>query len=136
MKRLIYHGQRVGFAGNITHLFKDKRGKEYRFRGVKNVFIGDVYEMNDDETMNVRPKSVDAKGWSLTDAEQTEYEAHKEIVKHQRLLNQKAMQLKKPHIDIVRAINLLKPFFRQLDRINQDRFVSYLKNELSRKAKK
>lgn len=140
MKRkrtVMYHGERVApYGGHIRQLFKDETGKEYFFAGVKSVWVGSTYELLPGDKMAVKPERFDNDGWVMSEKEQTEYEAQKEIAKQIRAERMKVMKLKRPHKDIVKAIELLAPFFRSLDRIDQDRFMRYLTNACQRKANK
>lgn len=133
MKRVMYLGERVNVF-KIGQLFRDKRGKDYWYRGVKGVWFGSIYEIDDKESIKIRPAEVDAAGWEPSEKDRAEWEAQKAVVKAFRLEKRKAMQLKRPHADIVKAIQLLAPFWRSLDRFDQERFSKYLANELQREA--
>lgn len=133
--RVMYMGERVHHFNKIFQLFKDKRGREYNFSGIKGVWFGDIYEVNDNK-MQVRPKSVDAKGWEPTEEERHEYEAQKLVVRAKRLERQKEMNIKKPHADIVRAVDLLRPFYLSLHRFDQERFMRWVANECSKRKKR
>lgn len=136
---LIYLGERVGYLGKIFHLFKDIKGKDRKFVGsFKFIFPGSCYEaeaVGDEVSLKLRPLEVKAFR-ELTAAEQIEISAQREIVKAHRLLKRKTMAIKKPHRDIKRAVDLLRPFYRSLDRFDQDRFSGYLCNAMSKKAGK
>lgn len=136
MIKVIYCGERVDMIGNIKQLFRDEEGNEFCYTGVKRVWPGSCYEISDDEKIQRKPTEVEANGFEFTPKDRAEYEAHKLVVSATRALRRKAMAIKKPHPDIVRAINLLRPFYRNLGRFDQDRFSKYLCNQMSRKAKK
>lgn len=123
--------------GGTYHLFKDIKGNKFCFKGIKQIWPGDIYEMNSDETMKIRPQSCESQdNWEFSLSDKNEYEAQKEIVKYQRLERKKKMELKRPHQDIVTAIALLKPFFKNLNFMDSERFLNYLRNETSKRGKR
>lgn len=136
--KIMYHGERV-YRFRIQQLFKDKRGKEHYWTGIKYVQFGSIYEAEKKDkhfSLDRKPLSVEVKGWEPTEQERLTYESQKLVAKARRQENRKAMELSRPHNDITRAVNLLRPFFRQLNRIDQERFSSYLSNEMSKKVGK
>lgn len=134
MKTVMYLGERVTFLGKVYQVFKDKKGESFSYTQIKNVWVGDCYEITNDGKMSRRPSSV--TGWEMTEKEKLESEAQKVAVRAHRLQQRKAMQLKKPHPNIVSAIKLLRPFFRSMGRIDQERFTAYLTNEMSKGVNK
>lgn len=134
MTTVIYCGERVGLFGRIHQLFKDKKGKEYSYTGIKDAMVGYCYEVSAKDQMSLRPKTVE--GFPMSEKDKLEMEAQKLAVRAERLMKRKAFELKRPHPDIVRALKLLAPFYRGLTRFDQDRFMSYLGNEMSRKPKR
>lgn len=130
---VLFLGERVDHMGNIFQLFRDRNGEQFRYTKIKRPFFGDCYEIDKEEKMKTRPESV--KGFEPTDKERLEYEAQKLCVVAERLSRKRAMKLRSPHPDIVRAIKLLRPFYRSMTRTDQNRFTQYLENELSKRSK-
>lgn len=126
----MFLGERVGWNGKVYQLFRSKDGKEHNFSGIKRVYFGDVYEMID-EKLKIRPESVD--GWEPTDKDRREYEAQKLVVTASRQANRKAMEIKRPHAEVVKAVDLLRPFYRALSHVDQRRFMEWIANECSKK---
>ena len=120
--------------GDISHQFRTSRGEIVHFKQIRGLVFGDVVFV-DKDCLAVRPKTIESK-LSPTEKERLEYGAMKEIVKHERLRRRKAIEMKKPHKDIVRAVALLRPFARGMDRLMLKRFAEYLETQLSRKTKK
>lgn len=129
-----YLGERVGIRGKVIQSFRDTLGELYHFSGIKGVFFGSWYEMLEDGKMHRRPKEL--SGDEPSDKDWKEFETNKIGVKAFRLQSRKAMQLKKPHEDIVRAVALLKPFYQSVDRFTQKRFMDWVCNEMSKPNKK
>lgn len=138
--QVIYLGEQVDIIGHINQVFRDKKGKVFKYNGVKGVWPGSCYliDVNPDgsSTIKTRPESVEKPKIEFSEKDRLEYETNKEIAKHQRLLNKQAMDIKKPHEDITRAIQLLKPFARSVSNIDLNRFMGYLKNQLTKPTKK
>ncbi len=134
--KVIYHGERVGLTGKICQLFKDKNGKEFLFQGVKGVWLGNCYEVSKDDQIKARPEAIDNNGFELTEDDRRQAEVAKLSCVAERLSRRKAMDFKRPHVDIITAIRLLSPFYRSVGRFDQDRFVRYLENEMSKKPRK
>ena len=129
----VYLGERVEAFDGIKQLFRNKKGEFARYSGVRDVYFGNSYLITDDGKIKARfPDRPDKQTVFSTEQEELDYEAHKELAKDYRLRKRKAMELKKPHKDIVRALNLLRPFTRKMDSITLRRFSEYLQNQLSR----
>lgn len=137
MKQLVmYMGERPQvFSRKIRQLFKTKDGTEMFWVGVKGVWFGEVYEVNDGK-MEVRPKRVEKGAWEPTDAEEKEYEAQKLVCTRIRQERRSEMKIKKPHDDVLRAVKLLRPFYRALDDMDRGRFMKWVSNECSKRVKK
>lgn len=132
----LYLGERVSAIGNIHQVFKAPMCGELFFKGIKQVHFGDSYEYDRaNGTMKTRPKQIKGRLKASIKDEHT-YHAQKEIVKLQRLKNRKALEIKKPHKDIDRAIELLRPFTNGMGSIDLHRFVEYLENRLSKGRRK
>lgn len=134
MKIVMYLGERVHWSNKIIQLFKSRDGKEYHFKGIK-AWVGNCYRLETGDKMQRRPEVLETN-WEMSEKEKLEYEAQKEIVKFHRLNQRKAMELKKPHKDIVQAIYLLKKFYHSMDSIDRKRFMQYLDNQLSKRKNK
>jgi len=133
----VYLGEQVDIMGNISQLFRNKKGEFAKYSGVKPLFFGESYLISKKGMIKSRmPPQPKKQTLFVTDRDKMAYEANKEIAKNERLLRRKAMELKKPHQDIVKAIALLRPFVYELDSMNLHRFMKYLENQLSRKKKK
>lgn len=137
---VMFLGERIrGWSHKIEQLFKAKDGKEFFFSSIKRPWFGTVYEMDlkadGSASMAIKPKEVECD-WEPTEKERQEFEAQKAVVISERQARQKAMQLKRPHDDIVRAIKLIRPFYRALPEVNRRRFMEWFANECSRKGKK
>lgn len=131
--KVMYVGERVSQMGKVYQLFKNKRGKTFPFSGLRYALLGHCYEMAKDQTLKTNLSAAGVEGWEMTEAEHIECEAQKQVVKTHRLKKRKAMELKKPHTDIVRAICLLRPFVRSLDLWDQKRFMDYIANACSKR---
>jgi hypothetical protein len=134
-KLVMYHGERPGFMGTIRQLFKTRDGEEMYWVGRKRVWFGHVYEITHDDKMAKMPKEVEVEDWKPTDKEEKEYEAQKLVCRQIRADRQKEMKIKKPHENIVRAIGLLRPFYRALDDNDRRRFMKWVGNECGKKKK-
>ena len=133
---VMYVGERSDVFDRITQVFVDRKGNEIRFKGIKGIHVGGCYLCDTKAgKMNVRPDKVPNDGFEMTDELWKKYEAAKVVIKDIRLTNRKIMEVKKAHPDIVRAVNLLKPFTRNLGKYELSRFTRYLENELSKKGK-
>ncbi len=130
----MYLGERVGFSGKVIQAFKDEKGEEHFFKGIKSVYFGDVYEMKN-ETMSGKPAQVESD-WKPTEKDRLEYEAQKIVVRSYRQERQKEMKVKKPHANIARAVELMRPFYIPLSNLDRRRFIAWFENELSKKVKK
>lgn len=134
---VIYVGERADPMWNkIWQTFRNAKGELYRYQSLKNIYVGECYWTFDDGKIKTRPEKVEKPKLSLTDQERRDYEAHKEIAKQVRLERRKAMELKRPHPDIVKAINLLKPFCINLGPSDLSRFTQYLKEQLGKRKSK
>lgn len=135
----LYIGERVTGFGEIVQAFKIENGEVLHWTGVKGLWVDESYEVEvkptGGHTIKMRPDRVEEKDRRLfmSDKDKIEYEAQKIAVRGQRERRKKKMELSKPHADIVKAIQLLKPFARSLDYIDLDRFMGYVKNQLSKK---
>jgi hypothetical protein len=137
---VMFMGERIrGWHKKIEQMFKAKDGKEFFFSGIKRPWFGTVYEMklsaNGSASLNVRPKEVEAD-WEPSEKERQEFEGAKLVVTAERQARQKAMKLQRPHDDIVRAVKLLRPFYRAMPDQDRRRFMEWVSNECSRKGKK
>jgi hypothetical protein len=135
MKRqLMYLGERVRIDGKIHQCFRDKRGKEYHWMGVKGLWFGSVY-VSEDDKMAVRPEAVESD-WKPSDEDIRKYEANKILVRARRQANQKAFEFKKPHPDLMKAVSLVRPFYLMISEIDRRRFMEWFSNECSKRVKK
>lgn len=131
----IYLGERLTLLGSVFHVFRDAKTNLYRFTGLKSIFFGETYLVSKDGSIKVRP-DVSLKKLDLMENDFAEFEAHKILAKDARLNKRKAMELKKPHADIVKAIELLRPFIQSVPRYDQDRFLRYIHNEATKRKKR
>lgn len=132
----IYLGERLDLFG-IRHAFRGPDGKEKFFKGkIHGLIRGECYGISPKGEILKRPAQIVDCKLRMTDKEETEFELHKELCKHWRAKKKKALNLKKPHPDISKAIELLRPFVRYSDNIELNRFVEYLENQLSKKKRK
>lgn len=128
---LMYHGERADtWRGKIWQCFRSKDGKEHSFSGIKNIYFGECYAMLDSK-MKIRPEAV--PGWEPTEKERTEYEAQKLVVRQVRQSRLEAFKLTRPHKDVLRAVELLRPFYRALTDSDRNRFMKWVSNECSKK---
>jgi hypothetical protein len=134
-EHVMFVGERVDWRGNIYQCFKNKAGVESHFKGVKNVCFGSVYNVEDGRIARI-PVAIEPPPWHPTDKECLEHEAQKIAVYERRALNRKALQLKKPHADIAKAVELLAPFYLSMDDFTRMRFMRWFSNECSKKVKK
>lgn len=132
--QVMYHGERVSLFGEINQLFKDRKGEESRFRGIKRIYFGNVYEMNG-ISMNSKPEPIEA-GWSPTEKEELEYEAAKIAVSGHRQEQRKDMELKRPNKKVVQAVELLRPFYLVMSNVDRKRFMGWVSNECSKKGRR
>lgn len=137
---VMYHGERAfPISGKIVQVFKDRKGEEHCWSGVKGVYFGYVYEAEKkgtEITIRMRPAEIEVKGWEATQADHDQMEANKILVKEIRARRRKDLEYKKPHADIVKAIELLKPFYRGLSKWDAQRFTDWLSNECSKPKRK
>jgi hypothetical protein len=131
---VLYLGKTIDSIGNIRHLFRDKKGQRHLFRSIKLACFGDCFMMIND-TLARRPEALENPSIFPTEAERLDYETRKLIVAHSTELKRKIMFIKKPHKDIVYAINLLRPFCKSMDFLTLERFTAYLKQQISKKGK-
>lgn len=137
---VMFLGERIrGWHKKIEQLFRSKDGKDFFFSGIHRPWFGTVYEMklkaDGSASMAVRPKEVESD-WEPSEKERQEFEAAKIVVASERQNRRKAMTLKRPHDDIVRAVKLMRPFYRALPDQDRRRFMEWFSNECSRKGKK
>lgn len=136
----IYLGERVECLFGIRHVFRTKAGDILRYKGLRgHLWYGDIYLTSKNGSIQTRPEKAPLgldSGLEPTEQDRLDYELHKELAKDYRLRNRKAMELKKPHRDIVKALELLRPFMRHADTYTIKRFTGYLENQLSKKAKR
>lgn len=131
----MFHGERVGFSGKILQCFRDRTGKDHNFTGIKWVYFGCVYPMVGD-SMKRKPEEIEVEDWKPTENDRNEFEAQKLVVRAKRQAMKKAMDLKKPHDDITRAVGLIRRFYVGLDNLDRRRFMDWFANECSKKGKK
>lgn len=132
--KLMYLGERVDLFRGVHQEFKDKSGSKFNWTGIKNLYFGAVVEAErkgKSMTMSRRPQIVESD-WQPTEQEEVEYEAHKVVVRAYRQSRKKAMELKRPNQNIVRAVELLKPFYRAMDHFSQKRFMEWIANACSK----
>lgn len=135
-EEFVYLGERVfGYNRRISQVFKNAKGKEILFSGIRGIMPGQVFWITDG-TIKTRPEPIEEPSIEMSEKDWIEYEAQKAIVKIERLRRKKAMNLKAPHPDIKRAIDLLRPFAANLSSIDLRRFAEYIQNEISVKKRK
>ena len=133
----LYLGERVDYIGGINQVFRNKKGKFCHYTGVKGVYFGESYMVTKEgQIKSSWPEQPKKQTLLPTEQDKLDYESHKELAKDARARRKKAMDLKKPHQDITKAIALLKPFARSMDNITLRRFTGYIENQLSRRSKK
>lgn len=133
----LYLGEELGFGGGIFKKFRTHKGEITYFSKVSGVIFGGAYAWNGKEgTMPRRPEPVYDSKLEATDQERREYEVNKLAVTAKRLQKMQILKDKKPHPDIVKAINLLKPFVRGMDFFTVHKFLDYVFNECYKKGKK
>jgi D-lyxose ketol-isomerase len=134
---LVYCGERVPvFSAKVLQLFKDAKGNKYHYSGIKGVYVGECYAAID-EQMKIRPEIVPPEeAFALSTKDRIEAEAQMLIVRDWRAERKKAMELKRPHANITRAIDLLRPFYLGLNDLDRRRFAGYLRNEMSKRKRK
>ena len=133
----VYLGERVdAHFRQISQWFRSAKGDISRFVGVRGIYVGESYLLTKKGSIKAKfPPQPKTQSVFLEAQERLDYEAHKEIAKHQRLCRKKALTLKKPHRDIVAALELLRPFTRRMDTLTLRRFAEYLENQLSKRQK-
>lgn len=133
----LYLGERIDYVGNIRQVFRCKKGDLHYWQGIGGLCFGESYLVTKDGKIKKRwPPKPEKQTLFATEKEQLDFETQKLIVAHQREARKKFNDSKKPHRDIVRAIELLRPFVRNDDLLTLNRFVDYLKNQLTKKKKK
>lgn len=140
---LMYHGERVNWRGEIIQLFRDRKGEEFYWSGRKHVYFGEIYESTKkgrskaaDHVMARNPKMVVDETWSATEKDRAEYEGAKVACTDARAQRKKAYELKKPHKDLVRAVELMRPFYLSLTDNDRRRLIGWFANECSKKRRK
>ena len=139
VKPVMYMGERVSFyPQKIYKLFKGRDGTEYKFApSVSGVYFGDKYQLLPKDRMEHRPKELSVDDWQPTESERLEYEAQKIVCREFRATKRKDLELKKPHPNILKALELLRPFAMHLDETERGRLFSWLRIQCSkRKARK
>lgn len=135
---LMYHGERVYYNGKVYQIFKDRKGEKFNWSGIKRVWFGSVYESTktgDEHRMSRRPVEIETPDWEPTEAERLEYEAQKIVVTASRQERRKAIVLKRPHDDLVRAVKLMRPFYKALSNFERQRLMEWFANECSKPKK-
>lgn len=135
----LYLGESSNFNGDVFQDFRFKDGSIHNWSGRKNVWSGTSYQVEKSGgvyLMARRPKEFEKPKLQMTSEERVKYEALKITVKAARLLKRKAMDIKRPHADIQKAIELLGPFARSLDLLDLDRFFKYIKKECVKPVRK
>ena len=138
----IYLGERVEVLSGIRHTFRTPEGRILSYKSLRgHLWFGDIYLTSKAGSIQTRPEKApydksENLGLEATKQDHLDYELHKELAKDYRLRNRKAMELKKPHRDILKALELLRPFMRGADTYTIKRFAGYLENQLSKKAKR
>ncbi len=135
MKLVMYLGERVYWNEKTYQLFKDQKGNEYKYSGIKRIYFGEVVKLLPGDKMEVRPKTIDTE-WKPTESEEKEYEAQKLVVRALRQEKLKAYKIKKPAANLTRAVKLFRPYYRLLNNIDRGRLISWFENECSKKGKK
>lgn len=133
---VIYLGERLTMNDKIVQVFRDAEGKESYFSGVKRVWVGDSYLMSEKGTIKAKPERVENPTLKMNEEDEAKYQAQKIVCRDYRLTRQKEMKLKQPHEDILKAIELLRPFARGLSWYDNERFFTYIKNESTKPKKK
>jgi hypothetical protein len=133
---VIYLGERPDLFGQIKQIFRDRKGRIYSYKGVRGVYFGCSYLVSKDGMIETRPKEFDKQKLTLTEQDHLDFSANVEICKHIRAKQKKALEVKKPHPNLVNALDLLRPFTRNMDNLELTRFTDYIKNQLSKKRKK
>ncbi len=134
MVPFLYIGDDLCAIRGPQQMFRDAKGKMMRFSGVRGLWAGDSYMIDvANGTIKTRPEPVYGTKLEMSKQEWERHEGTKLAIKHYRERRCKAMELKKPHRDIVAAIKLLKPFARDMDSLTLSRFTGYIQNELSKK---
>lgn len=131
---VMFIGERVSWRGKVIQVFKDKKGEEHVFSGIKNLWFGSVYKIEDNK-MSVKPTPIESD-WKPTEKDEIEYESQKIVVRAHRQSKLKALKLKKPHANIARAVELIRPFYWHLPSLDRRRFLEWFENEISKKVKK
>lgn len=132
----LYLGERVNFLGRISKVFRNKKG-EISSWNPKGVYFGESYLASKDGYMKSSfPPQPEKQTIFPTDRDKAEYEAHKVMAADTRARRKKEREFKKPSKDILRAIELLRPYARYLDSIELGRFCGYIQNQLSKRRKK
>ncbi len=127
---VMYVGERVHFSGQIVQAFKSKDGTEHFFARTKGVWPFECYKMVNQTMKAVKPER--AGDWEPSELVRHEFEQNKVIVTARRLEMRKARDIKKPHQNLIRAVELLRPFYRGLNRNEQRLLTEYLLNEISK----
>lgn len=130
--RVMYQGERVDTFGRIHQMFRDVRGENYQYSGIRDVSFGQIYPMTDGK-MAVYPIGEYDPKWKPTDKEEREFEAHKIVVADRRARRKAEMQLKKPNPKIVQAVDLLRPFYLAMTDWDRDRFIRWVSQECSKR---
>jgi hypothetical protein len=137
-REIIYLGERLDLLGGIQHAFRASGGRIMKFSDNlgRGLYFGDSYLVSAAGTIAVPPKKCERPRLKITEQERLDFELQKELVKVERLKRRKALEIKKPHADIVAALELLRPFVRGADNFTLRRFVGYLEHQLSKPAKR
>ena len=140
---VMYLGERTDWRGEIRQLFRDRKGEDFFWAGRKHVYFGEIYEIEkkgggkaQDHLMAKAPKRVEVEGWEPTEKERTEYEAAKVACTDARAQRRKAYEFKRPNEKMVRAVELMRPFYLACTDNDRRRLMGWFSNECSKKRRK
>lgn len=126
----IYLGRLIDDFGNIKHKFRNAKNEFAYFKNISKAIIGESYPITDGSILT-RPQRCDKQTLSLTDDEIRSSNANEQVVKYTVERRKKMAKIKKPHPDLVRAIQLLTPFYYELNHLSARRLTDYIHNEIS-----
>ena len=129
---LLCLGERVALFG-IEQVFRNAKGEIVRYAKLSGYQFGESYIQTDGK-LPKRAEPLDEEKRKLTPGteDRRQFEVHKLAVINYRRRQLNAYNLKKPHPEIVRAIELLRPFARTVDSIDLRRFMGYIENQLTK----
>lgn len=138
---VLYLGERVRMMSGIQHAFRGPKGEEWYWKSFKGYFGNSYYAEKTRTDVQLKRRGAEEvpeekRKLNVTALDRENYEAAKIVCRQYRADRVRMMNIKAPHKDILRAIAILRPFVRNLNHFDLERFMNWVKNEISKKGKR